>query len=77
MRWRLKERNALVVGVDPLAEKLRSAMEKTIEDFGRAKNRNASFLRAASRYAPLMRQLLDELEGQGGNPNLLMELYES
>lgn len=77
LRWRLKERNALVVGVDPLAEKLRSAMEKTIEDFGRAKNRNASFLRAASRYAPLMRQLLDELEGQGGNPNLLMELYES
>jgi hypothetical protein len=65
------------VGVDPLAEKLRSAIEKTIEDFGRTKNRNASFLRAASRYAPLMRQLLDELEGQGGNPNLLMELYES
>ncbi len=77
LRWRLKERNALVVGVDPLAEKLRSAIEKTIEDFGRATNRNASFLRAASRYAPLMRQLLDELEGQGGNPNLLMELYES
>jgi hypothetical protein len=75
LRWRLKERDALVVGIDPLAEKLRSAIEKTIEDFGRAKNRSVSFLRAASRYAPLMRQLLDELEGHGGNPNLLMELY--
>lgn len=77
LRWRLKERNALVVGVDPLAERLRAAIEKTIEDFDRKRNRNATFLRAASRYAPLMRQLLDELEGHGGNPNLLMELYES
>ncbi len=77
LRWRLKERNALVVGVDPLAEKLRISIEKTIEDFNRKRNRNATFLRAASRYAPLMRQLLDELEGHGGNPNLLMELYES
>jgi hypothetical protein len=77
LRWRLKERNALVVGIDPLAEKLRSAIEKTIEDFNRKRNRNATFLRAASRYSALMRQLLDELEGHGGNPNLLMELYES
>jgi hypothetical protein len=77
LRWRLKERNALVVGVDPLAGKLRSAIEKTIEDFDRRRNRNATFLRAASRYAPLMQQLMDELEGHGGNPNLLMELYES
>lgn len=77
LRWRIKERNALVLGMDPLAEELRSAIEKTIQDFGRRSNRNATFLRAASRYAPLMRQLLDELEGHGGNPNLLMELYES
>lgn len=77
LRWRLKERNALVVGIDPLADELRSAIERTIEDFNRKKNRSTTFLRAASRYAPLMQQLLEELEGHGGNPNLLMELYES
>lgn len=77
LRWRLRERNALVVGVDPLADKLRAAIEKTIEDFDRKKNRSVNFLRAASRYAPLMKQLLDELEGHGGNPDILMELYES
>lgn len=77
LRCRLNERNALVVGVDPLADKLRAAIENTLADFERRRNRNVTFLRAVNRYAPLMRQLLDELEGHGGNPNLLIELYES
>lgn len=77
LRCRLKERNSLVVGVDPLAQRLRVAIENTIADFDRKRNRNDTFLRAATRYSLLMRQLLDELEGHGGNPNLLVELYES
>ena len=77
LRWRLKDRNALVLGIDPLAEGLRSAIEKAIDDFGRQRNRNSSFLRTASRFEPLMQQLLAELEGHGGNPNILMELYEN
>lgn len=76
LRWRLKSRNALVIGQDPLAERLAAAIERTIEDFGRTRNRNPNFDSAASRYEPLMHQLLDELRGQGGNPNLLLDLYE-
>ena len=77
LRCRLKNRNALVIGQDPLAEKLGAAVERTIEDFGRKRNRNATFERATHRYEPLMHQLLDELHGQGGNPDLLLDLYES
>lgn len=76
LRWRLKVRNALVVGQDPLAEKLRIAIQKTLDDFARKRNRNASFLGAVSRYAPLLEQLLDELDGQGRNPDLLVDLYD-
>lgn len=76
LRCRLKNRNALVIGQDPLAEKLGAAVERTIEDFGRKRNRNATFERATHRYEPLMHQLLDELHGQGGNPDLLLDLYE-
>ncbi|GGW46231.1 hypothetical protein GCM10011452_37810 [Gemmobacter lanyuensis] len=77
LRCRLKTRNALVIGQDPLAEKLGEAVESTIDDFGRKRNRNAIFERAAHRYKPLMHQLLDELRGRGGNPDLLLDLYES
>ena len=76
LRWRLKNRNALVIGQDPLAEKLAAAIERTIDDFGRTRNRNPAFDSAALRYEPLMRHLLDELRGQGGNPNLLLDLYD-
>lgn len=76
LRWRLKVRNALVNGQDPLADKLRAAILRTLDDFGRRRRRTQTFLRATSRYKPLLHQLLDELDGQGGNPDLLIDLYD-
>ncbi|WP_145110903.1 hypothetical protein [Cereibacter sediminicola] len=76
LRCRLKMRNALVIGQDPSAEKLAAAVERAVDDFGRTRNRNPTFNRAAARYEPLMHQLLDELRGQGGNPDLLLDLYD-
>jgi hypothetical protein len=76
LRWRLKVRNALVVGQDPLADKLRAAILKTLIDFGRRRRMTPTFQRAVARYEPLLKQLLDELDGQGGNPDLLLDLYD-
>ncbi|WP_438992360.1 hypothetical protein [Lentibacter sp.] len=76
LRWRLKEKNALVVGQDKLADELRDAILKTRRDFARNRNRNERFTRAANRYDPLLEQLLEELEGQGSNPNLLVDLFD-
>jgi len=76
LRWRLKVPNALVVGQDPLAETLRDAIVQTRNDFKRTRNRNERFVRAANRYDPLLVQLLEELEGNGSNPNLLVDLFD-
>lgn len=76
LRWRLKVKNALVVGQDPLADALREAILRTLKDFERTQNRNPRFLKAANRYEPLLKQLLEELEGQGSNPDLLMDLFD-
>lgn len=77
LRWRLKEGNALVEGLDPLADALSAAIERTLSDFARHKNRNETFLRAVSHYEPLLEQLLDELAGEGRNPDLLVDLYDA
>ncbi|KIN71137.1 hypothetical protein [Sulfitobacter guttiformis] len=76
LRWRLKVQNALVVDQDPLADSLRDAIVQTRKDFKRTRNRNERFVRAAKRYDPLLVQLLEELEGQGSNPNLLVDLFD-
>ncbi len=77
LRWRLKHRNALVVGRDPLADKLKVALETTRTDLTHRPRRNATMQAIADRYIPLLIQLTDELEGHGGNPDLLMSLYDA
>jgi hypothetical protein len=76
LRWRLKVKNALVVGQDPLAEFLRDAILRTLKDLGRSRRRSERLDRAAIRYEPLLQQLLEELEGHGSNPDLLMDLFD-
>lgn len=77
LRWRLKEPNALVEGLDPLADALSDAIKKTLADFDRRRKCTDTFLRAVARYKPLLEQLLDELAGEGGNPDLLVDLYDA
>ena len=76
LRWRLKVPNALIVGQDPLADTLREAIVQTRNDFNRTRNRTERFVRATNRYDPLLVQLVEELEGQGSNPNLLVDLFD-
>lgn len=77
MRWRLQRRNALVVGHDPLADRLKAALAATQADLTKRSRRNAALKPVADRYIPLLSQLTDELEGHGGNPDLLMALYDA
>lgn len=77
LRWRLKERNALVLGLDPLADELLRAIERTLEDFSRRRNRNETFLRAVASYKPLLEELIEELKGAGRNPDILVDIYEA
>lgn len=77
LRWRLKRRIALVVGRDPLADRLKAALAATKADLAKRSRRYAAFQPVAGRYFPLLDQLTDELEGHGGNPDLLMALYDA
>ncbi len=77
LRWRLKRRNALVVGRDPLADKLKIALATTSADLERRSRRLTALQPIADRYIPLLQQLTDELEGRGRNPDLLMSLYDA
>lgn len=77
LRWRLRRRNALVVGRDPLADRLKAALAATQADLTRRSRRFSALQPVADRYIPLLSQLTDELEGHGGNPDLLMALYDA
>lgn len=77
LRWRLKHRNALVVGRDKLADRLKSALAATKADLEKRSHRYAILQPVAGKYIPLLNQLMEELEGQGANPDLLMALYDA
>lgn len=77
LRWRLRAPTALVAGQDSLADAMREAILKTLDDFKRRRKRSERFERAVMRYRPLLEQLLEELDGRGGNPDLLLDLYDN
>jgi hypothetical protein len=70
LRWRVVEPFALVEGQDPIADKLARAVEKTLVDL-RHKNR----ARSLARYGRILEQVLEELRGEGSNPELLLDIY--
>lgn len=70
LRWRLVEPFALVEGRDPLADKLVRAVEKTILDLEH-KDRARPFVK----YGRILTQTLEELRGEGSNPELLLDIY--
>lgn len=75
LRWRLKDPTALVSGIDPLAEDFLAIIEKVEVDlFGRRKP-SANLQRRRDKILPILRDLKEELLGQGTNPDLLMDIY--
>ncbi|MGO7154759.1 hypothetical protein [Rhizobium leguminosarum] len=70
LRWRVVEPFALVEGQDPLADKLVKAVEKTIVDL-----RHKDRARPLVKYGRILEQVLEELRGEGSNPELLLDIY--
>ncbi|WP_406872601.1 hypothetical protein WHT83_24075 [Aminobacter sp. P9b] len=70
LRWRSVEPFALVAGQDPVADKLAHSVEKTLSDL-----RHSSRLRALAKYGRILEQTLDELRGEGTNPDLLLDIF--
>ncbi|KQZ57382.1 hypothetical protein [Ensifer sp. Root558] len=70
LRWRVVEPFALVEGQDPIADKLARSVEKTIRDL-----RHKDRARPQAKYVRILEQVLDELRGEGSNPELLLDIY--
>lgn len=71
LRWRLVSPRALVEGQDPVADRFASVVRETLSDI----QTRAIVRPALSRYVPILKQLLDELRGEGTNPELLLDIF--
>lgn len=69
LRWRLVDPFALVSGQDPVADKLMRSVDDTIKDLGAP-----SRAKAKAKYAHMLEQVREELEGKGTNPDLLLDI---
>ncbi|MBB4245073.1 MULTISPECIES: hypothetical protein [Rhizobium] len=70
LRWRVVEPFALVEGQDPKADKLVRAVERTIGDL-----KHQDRLRALAKYGRILEHVLEELRGEGSNPELLLDIF--
>jgi hypothetical protein len=77
LRWRLKSPRALVAGADRLADEMVGAVVRVRDDMARRARRLPQLERVANRWLPLLSQTQDELRGAGGNPDLLMAIYDA
>lgn len=72
LRWRLVEPFALVAGQDPTADGLMRTVEATLRDLN-----TASQLNSKVKYGRILEQVREELEGNGTNPDLLLDIARS
>lgn len=70
LRWRLVEPFALVEGQDPVADRLVRAVERTIADL-----RHKTRAKPLAKYERILEHVLEELRGEGSNPELLLDIY--
>ena len=77
LRWRLKSSRSLVVGQDSLAADMSRAVERVVEDMNRRRRKSPKIGTISGRWLPLLDQILDELRGSGGNPDLLADIYSA
>jgi hypothetical protein len=75
LRWRLKSPRSLVLGMDPIAEKMAAALTRVENDMKTRRRRLPKIDQVAQRWLPLLEQTLDELRGSGRNPDLLAAIY--
>ena len=77
LRWRLKEPWALLVGRDPVADRLAQVIIDARADILNRWGTNDAFEKRQKKYLPILDDLLAYLTGEGGNPNLLLDLYDA
>ncbi len=75
LRWRLKDPTALVSGVDPLAADFLAIIEEVEADLAGRRRPSANLQRRRSKILPILRDLKQELLGEGTNPDLLLDIY--
>ena len=77
LRCRLTDRNALLAGRDPLGDGVCDVIDEVRRDLLNRRRPSAGLAKKRDRYVPKLAQIQDYLRGEGGNPNLLLDLYDS
>lgn len=75
LRWRLKEPGALVAGIDPIAHEFQLAINAVEADLTRRNRYSPNLNKRREKILAIMRDLKQELEGSGTNPDLLLDIY--
>ncbi|MGB1035552.1 MAG: hypothetical protein ACPGVS_11055, partial [Primorskyibacter sp.] len=70
LRWRLKVPMALLVGVDPLADAIVSALGMVHTALGQGRTSASQ-----AKHRKIITDLMAELKGQGTNHTLLLNIY--
>ena len=71
LRWRLLDPYAIVVGEDALADRLMAAVDRALPDIKRAARQKPKL----NKYQKILEDCRAELQGDGSNPNLLLDIY--
>ena len=77
LRYRLVNGFCLVKGHDPRVEELEAAIRDVLADLRRLARRDPTIARQLAVRGPLLEQILEELEGNGRNPDLLIDLFHA
>lgn len=65
----------MVSGVDPLAADFLAIIEEVEADLAGRRRPSANLQRRRNKILPILRDLKQELLGEGTNPDLLLDIY--
>jgi hypothetical protein len=74
LRWRLKEPRKLVSGQDSIATKMADCVESVICDLQERRHSSNQVAGVAKKYLKVLKATLEELEGKGTNPDILVDI---
>ena len=74
LRWRLKEPHSLVAGQDLAASEMAESVKATIDDLEQRRHDSVVIANVANKYLVILQDTLAELEGEGTNPDILVDI---
>jgi len=77
LRWRMQEPHALLIGRDPLAGHLAESIAATQADLKSKRAVRDIAERQREKYLDILEGLMKYLQGEQGNPNLLLDIYHT